>query len=120
MYKVMESGWKPLTKVSDLVLWDRREFNSIADHAANVALDAKQDWSVTDNDALQEAKAMDANIRAAADGAKRGSGQSAAGVAITAYHQDGRRVLIHRAGRFLAEALAMECCFQTIADLFLH
>ena len=126
MFKFMESGWKPITGVSDLVLWDRREFISTADHAANVALDAMQDWSITDDDALQEAKAKDANIRASTDGAKRGSGQSAAGVAIMAYHRDGRRVLLHRSGHllgnlqsaFLAEALAMELCFQTLAELF--
>ena len=96
-------------------------------HVFRTELDAVQDLTITDDDSLQEAKAKDANIRASADGAKRGSGQSAAGVAIMAYHRDGRRVLLHRSGRllgnlqsaFLAEALAMELCLKTLAELFL-
>ena len=65
----------------------------------NVALDAKKDWSITDSGALLEATALDANMRASADGARRGDGHSAAGLTIMAYHADGRRVLLHRSSR---------------------
>jgi len=57
----------------------------------------------------------------------RGTGQSAAGIAIMAYHADGSKMILHRAGQrlgylpsvFLAEALAMEFCFQSLANLLI-
>ena len=119
--KVLKQYWQPITQLSDLVLWDRREFNSYADHAANVALDLKSDWNILDSQVLEEARRSKANIRATADGARRGDGQAAAGIAFFAYFPGGRRVIFHRAGKllgklssaFLAEALAMEWCLES-------
>ena len=62
------------------------------------------------------------NYRACFDGARRGGGESAAGVAIFAYHINGRRALLYRGGKpldnlgsaFVAEALALEWCFELL------
>ena len=98
--------------------------STYADHAAYVALDSKSDWSITDFDVLAVAQKERANIRATADGAKRGDGQSAAGIAFIAYFPDGRRIVFHRAGKwlgilssaFLAESIAMEWCLESFME----
>ena len=120
MAQLVQNGWRPLKSTSDLILWDPREFNTYADHAANVALDLQSDWEDLQQDALKEARARKANFRLSVDGARRGNSQSAAGIALIAYYPGGRRELVYRAGRclgelssaFLAEALAMEWGLQ--------
>ena len=39
-----------MTNISDLVQWDAREYNTYADHAANVALDKGVDWKQIDEE----------------------------------------------------------------------
>ena len=38
-------GWKPLRDECDFFRWVPREFNTIADHLANIALDTRANWS---------------------------------------------------------------------------
>ena len=97
----------------------------MADHAANVALDGKSSWSTTDARNMARARIECANIRVCVDGARRGSGDSAAGVAIVAYYSDGTHTVVHQAGKllgilssaFMAEALALEWGLQAFAHL---
>ena len=98
----------------------------MADHAANVALDAGEDWSSPQSSAdVKQALLQDnAHIRICSDGAKRGSGSSAAGYAIMAYSPDGTMRVLKRSGRslgklgsaFLAEMLALEWCLDVFLD----
>ena len=75
----------------------------MADHAANVALDRRGDWEWLNQVALQEALADNANLRLCVDGARRGNGESSAGIALLAYFSDGRQELLHRSGKILGE-----------------
>ena len=96
--------------------WDPREYNSLADHAANMALDSDQEWSRYDLDAIRELNPDSCNFRLSVDGAKRGDGSSSGGLAITAFLTSGAEILICRAGckfgilrsAFEAELLALE------------
>ena len=114
-----------MTNISDLVQWDAREYNTYADHAANVALDKGVDWKQIDEEALKEAKASNASYRLSVDGALRGSRRASGGMALFAYYPSGRRVLILRAGvilgelrsAFLAEALSLEWCLKEFTIL---
>ena len=105
-----------MTETADLIIWDPRQYNSYADHVANVALDLKSDWEESDEESWREARARKANIRLCCDGARRGCGQSAAGMVILAYYLGARKEVLLRSGKllgnlssaFLAEMLALE------------
>ena len=107
-----------------VVEWDSRKFNSSADHAANVALDSKGDFHVGSLDALAAALPRNACVRLSVDGAKRGDGSSAGGMAIMVYGDDGTPQLMYRAGRifdtqtsaFVAELLALEWAFSVFLE----
>ena len=66
-----------------------------------------------------------AHIWVCVDGARRGSGDSAAGVAIVAHYSGGTHSVVHQAGKllgilssaFVAEALALEWGLQAVARL---
>ena len=126
IFSLLELGWLPRTDTSPFVEWDRREYNSLADHAANVALDAGEDWSSPQSNAdVKQALLQDnAHIRICSDGAKRGSGSSAAGYAIMAYSPDGTMRVLKRSGcslgklgsAFPAEMLALEWCLDVFLD----
>ena len=90
-----------------------------------MALDGKGPWSTTDARNLARALTEGANFRVCVDGARRGSGDSAAGVAIVAYYRDGSHAVVHRGGKllgslpsaFMAEALALEWELETFARM---
>ena len=119
------NGWRPLTNISDLVLWDLRGYNTWADHAANVALDQGSDWKVVDLKAMQDGLACNANFRVCVDGALRGGAKASGGMTVIAYYPGGKKQLIQRSGTifgelssaFLAEALALEWCLTEFTIL---
>ena len=125
MLTLNQLSFLPRTQISPYIEWDPREFNSLADDAANKTLDQGSDWKYVHSDVLFRARSNVTNIRMCFDGARRGTGEAAAGVAAIAYFPSGERELIFRAGRvlgilnsaFLAEALAAEFCFELF---FLH
>ena len=99
---------------------DPREFNSLADDAANKSFDRQADCDYIHNEVLLRIRQETANIKMCFDGARRGGGSAAAGVAAIAYFPNGERELMFRAGKvlgilgsaFLAEAFAAEYCFE--------
>ena len=108
--------------------WDPRAFNTLADHAANVAMDSGHNWDEIDLEAFQKAQNEIARIRVCSDGALRGNGKAAAGMAMIAYFPDGSKVIIRRAGRilqgvssaFVSEVVALEWsikCFLEFCGL---
>ena len=96
--------------------WDRRGYNELADDAANIALDTGRDWMYIHQVSTMLAKTEPVNFRICFDGAKRSSGNAAAGIAFLSYGPNGSRDLLLRAGKllgqldsaFLAEALSLE------------
>ena len=113
-------GFKPRRDISDFIEWDPRELNSVADFAANMALNLGRDWEKRDPIAIADAKASNAHFRLCSDGALRGSGKGSAGIAFYAY-KDGAKTLLLVAGKvlgelqsaFVAELLAMEWCLNS-------
>ena len=118
--------WRPRLDTSAFAEWNRREFNSLVDHSAKVALDCRKDWCVIDEAALRVAKERKACIRLCSDGAKRGNGDSAAGMAVVAYFQDGSSKVLRRSGKslgklssaFVAEAVSLEWCLDVFVDWY--
>ena len=85
LHSLLQAGVSPRLDTSPFVEWDPREFNSLADHAANVALDLGQDWLQENGDHLGTTNTASCNLRLCIDGARRGTGASAAGLAHIAY-----------------------------------
>ena len=50
---LLSQGWKPIAYIADLVIWDCRELNTYADHAASVALDLESDWERINQDSIR-------------------------------------------------------------------
>ena len=76
----------------------------------------RDDFSVGDLTRLRGVDLAISQLRLSVDGAKRGNEQSAAGMAITAYHLDDSPLVVFKAGRYLghltsafdAELLALQ------------
>jgi hypothetical protein len=104
------------------VEWDRREFNSLADHAANVTLDMGADWQ--QDGSMKAIPKPRCNLRLCVDGARRGSSEAAAGLALIAYLPDGTEVIALRAGKrlgqlksaFVSEMLALEWGLEVLSS----
>ena len=72
LLRLHENQRLPRRNNADFIEWDPREFNGLADEAANKALDMGQDWFVQHAGNMQRAsEASDVNYRFSFDGAKR-------------------------------------------------
>ena len=123
----LRGGRRPRVDTAPFVEWDPRCYNALADHAANVVLDGAGDWRRGDPDLIDVARSGGYYLRVSFDGARRGDGICAAGVAIAAYRPDGSEVhLVYRGGKYLgslssafaAELLALEHAIDTITKFF--
>ena len=125
MEGLLRCGFRPRLDTTSFVEWDARRFNQLADDAANKALDEECGWQVRHEPGIQGVLGCPVNYRVCFDGAKRGSGKAAAGLAIIAYRGDGTRDLLLRAGRFLgqlsssfaAETFALEWALEVFVSL---
>ena len=127
LMKLLDLGWRPRTDTQPFIEWDRRCFNSLADHSANVALDSRQDWNWAEDENLVSSHLTSANahIRICSDGACRGQGNSAAGFALVCYGSKGERRVLRRSGKqigrlgsaFLAEPISLEWWLDTFLEL---
>ena len=105
------------------IKWDPRDFNTVADHAANAALDCGTDWDKLEMGSVTLTTSR--YWRLAVDGAYRGNGSAAAGIAIYAYDDPNTRSLIARFGRILvgvpsslvAELIAVELGLDLFANI---
>ena len=119
--RLFEEGFRPRTDIAHFIEWDRREFNSLADHAANCALDLQSSCEMHEESAVSHF----AYLRMCVDGARRGSGQASGGLAILAYTGSGHAVELYRAGTcfgvldsaFSSEVYAMEWALEHIWKL---
>ena len=115
LWQILEGGRYPSTDISDIVEWDPSEYNTVADHSANIALDKEEEWFDDHLEKLRLAQEQGANTRLCFDGARRGSGAGAGRLAIFAYWQ-GDSQLLYKAGRpvgylspsSVAESIAFE------------
>ena len=122
--RLFQSGFRPRTDTSSYVEWDPREMNALADSAANQALDERQDRKFVHQETMVRALAGEANFRLCFDGARRGDGRAAAGLALIAYYSNGDRDLLLRAGKllgvlgsaFMAESLAFEWSLEVLSS----
>ena len=120
---LLRTGWKPRLDTVALIEWDPRHFNAVADHAANAALDYGTDWDKleTGDVTLTASRCW----RLSVDGAYRGDGSAAAGVAIYSYDEPSTMTLIARFGRILndvssslvAELIAVELGLDLFANV---
>ena len=111
-------GCLPRLNTVGFIEWDERGLNTLADHAANVTLDLNSDWEHME----WSTAASKSNIRICVDGALRGNGLAAGGMAVFAYTENVGRELVMRAGKhfghldsaFLAEASALEWALEVL------
>ena len=103
LLRLLQWGFRPITDIDDLVVWDRRSLNSGADHAANATLDSAVDWQRLDQDEFEVAKRLQPNWRVCVDGALRGNGCASAGMVVVAYFSDGTCTIVYRAGLLLGQ-----------------
>ena len=73
----------------------------MADHAANFALHIAEDFSSGELSAIKESIRENAQVRLSTDGALKGDGQAAAGMAIMVYRGGHYPITLYRAGRVL-------------------
>ena len=119
LHSLYTADRKPRTDIVDFIEWDPREYNTFADHAANMALDICEEWERLEEEATNDIEGSNVNYRLCFDGALRRNGQASAGLALFTYRQ-GRRVLLYRAGKplgelsssFAAELIALEWSLQ--------
>ena len=120
---LMFAGWRPRLDEEAFIEWDSRDFNSVADHAANAALDFGADWDrVEFGETILTTSRL---CRVSVDGAYRGDGTAAAGIAIYSYDELDTKQLIARFGRILdgvtsslvAELIALELGLESFAKI---
>ena len=71
VYKLACAGWRALSDNSDMLVWTRREFNAVADHSANFAMDSASNWQFVCDAALTAAMQQRKPLRLCFDGARR-------------------------------------------------
>ena len=121
---------RPVEAHADLVIWTPREYNTVADHAANCAMDLETSWSRSDNTLLAQALLSGSSLRLSVDGGRRSATHAAIGLALFAVDVENGGVakytLLARRGKiltsvsssFLAEAVALEWGLQYLIELF--
>ena len=128
LYNLLEAGYRPTDDIANFVEWDLRQYNAVADHAANCALALSAPWAWKDDQALQHARHSKSNLRMCIDGARKSSGRSAGGMVVYGYQDSGDKVLLYRAGvdfgtlssAFLAEAMALEWALDIFFSIVLR
>ena len=127
LHLLLTLGCLPRQNTTPFIEWDKREFNTAADHAANVALDVRRDWEWQDQGLIATARMQGTCLRVCVDGARRGDAQSAGGMAVYAYQLPNQGRLLFRAGKyfghldssFLAEAMSMEWALEVLITTLL-
>ena len=87
--KLWDSGCRPRVETGSFVEWDPRKYNTLADDAANLALNGRGDWMLAHWDRISHARAADRDCRICFDGAMRKTGCSCAGLTVIAYYDGG-------------------------------
>ncbi len=119
-------GFRPITDILDPVIWSPREYNGVADHAANASMDLSCSWERVDEAAMRQAFNSKSNLRLCVDGGLRSRSVAATGLALYEarldqaglyqYHLLSRkgRILTQVTSAFIAETLALEWALEYI------
>ena len=122
-------GIHPMNDTSELVVWTPREFNAVADHVVNCALDDQRSWHASNNLALAQSLLEGRSFRLSVDGGRRSSTEAAIGLMRFAVNISEHGVatyeLLARCGKllenvssaFLSEAMALEWGLQYLVEL---
>lgn len=124
--KFLEVGFRPRTDTAAIIDWDPRQFNGVADHAANCALDMRSSWELHADEISQRLSEQHVNYRICVDGARRGGGHASGGMVVMAYTSYDNPTYLYRAGvvfgcldsAFSAEVLAMEWALEEFFKYF--
>ena len=124
--KLLQAGCLPRKDTTAIIEWDPREFNGVADHAANCALDMRSAWELRADRMRHRLVDPHVNYRICVDGARRGGGHASGGMLVLAYTGRGDPEYLYRAGvgfgcldsAFSAEVLAMEWALEEFFKYF--
>jgi hypothetical protein len=118
-----------LTDLTDFVVWSPREFNTVADHSANAAMDQHQDFVVEHTCQIQAALKNKSNLRLCVDGGRRSEFEGALGFALYSASIDEsgtysytvlarQEKQLHRiSSAFVAEAMALDWSLEYLVGL---
>ena len=118
------SDWKPKQDVEDIVIWSPRQYNIVADHLVNAAMDNNCDWDWEDAEAIQQCLNGSSCPRVCVDsGYRRPSDMAAIGVAVFTY--DSKYIPLRYAARLLqdvrsafqSEAHALDLALEILRNL---
>ena len=131
-YCFYSNGWLPRRNIDNFIIWARREYNTVADHYANAAMDNNCGWEWRDCSRVSET----ASFKICVDGGLRGSSldtirPASMGCAIYVAAQSEQSTdaqyypvcfaaqpLHDTRSAFQAEAMAIEWCLSVFESLF--
>ena len=79
LFNLVEGGWSPCTLSINPVIWQRREYNEIADFVVNFTMDHREDWCHVFSPPWPDFSIWDGNVLCHSDGGTRTGTCSAAG-----------------------------------------
>lgn len=114
--KLVEAQWRPRVDTAGFVELDRRSYNTLADHAANVALDLQSGWEDGSTTHCSRCLCERVRLHLSTDVATRANGRASAEMAVIVHRQLGEAEVAYRAGKVLgtlpsafnAETLALD------------
>ena len=68
MVRLFANGWYPRRDIDNLIHWYKREYNPVADHLVNAAMDSNSDWQWQDDSQLS----VTGSYKICVDGGLRG------------------------------------------------
>eukprot|EP00973_Karenia_brevis_P012183 1653866-Karenia_brevis.AAC.1 len=75
---LFKAGWRSRKVTAHYIEWSPREYNTVADHIANVTMDRGGSWEFIRKDYLQNAVSQGSNLLLCTDGGSRETGEAAA------------------------------------------
>ena len=124
--RLCEHGWRPRRDTDDLIIWAPREYNVVADHLANAAMDCGSGWYWEDAQGITDALKQAPQFKVCVDGGlRRSSGDAAMAVAIFIVRQGAYIPVLYSAqplknlhSAFQAEAHSLELALTILSQLF--
>ena len=74
LHHLSSSGWRPRRDIDNFVIWSPRQYNVVADHLVNAALDMQSDFWQHDDTSMRESLRCNEAFRVCVDGGVRRNG----------------------------------------------
>ena len=71
LFELGEKGWSPRRDIDPIVIWSPREYNTVADHMVNAAMDNNCAWQKWDRQLLEDHIKRGGSLRICVDGGLR-------------------------------------------------